>query len=127
MAVHFANWADKLVEAVRDGHPTLDLVFQGVRINDIVLATLNVEAFFETGLAVKEKSPFAHTQVLGYTNGVAGYLPRAEDYPTGGWKVNELYAVPDLLVQSYTLPLALHPNSEQQAIDRLTALLQQLQ
>lgn len=127
VAAHFANWADRLVEAIRDGHPTLDLVLQAVRINDIVLASLNVEAFFETGMAVKAKSPFEHTQVLGYSNGVVCYLPRAEDYPQGGWKVNELYAVPDLYVQSYTLPVALHPDSEQLAVDRLTALIKQLQ
>ena len=127
VAAHFANWADRLVEAVRDGHPTLDLVLQAVRINDIVLASLNVEAFFETGLSVKAKSPFQYTQVLGYSNGVVGYLPRAEDYPPGGWSVNELYAVPDLYVQAYTLPVALHPDSEQLAVDRLTTLIKQLQ
>ncbi len=127
VAVHFANWADGLVEAVRDGHPTLDLVLQAVRIHDVVLASLNVEAFFETGLSVKAMSPFEHTQVLGYSNGVVGYLPRAEDYPAGGWKVNELYAVPDLYVQSYSLPVALHPDSEQRVVDRLTALIRRLQ
>jgi hypothetical protein len=127
VAAHFANWADGLVQAIRAGHPTLDLMLQAIRINDIVLATLNVEAFFETGLAVKARSPIKHTQVLGYSNGVVCYLPRAEDYPPGGWKVSELYAVPDLYVQSYTLPVALHPDSEQLAVDHLTALIQQLQ
>jgi hypothetical protein len=127
VAVHFANWADKLVEGVQDEHPTMDLVLQAIRIDDIVLASLNVEAFFETGITVKARSPFKHTQVLGYSNGVVCYLPRAEDYPPGGWKVSELYAVPDLYVQSYTLPVALHPDSEKQTVDHLTALIQQLQ
>ena len=127
VAAHFSHWTDRLVEAVRDGHPTLDLVLQAVRINDVVLASLNMEAFFETGLAVKARSPFEYTQVLGYSNGVVGYLPRAEDYPPGGWKVEELYAVPDLYVQSYTLPVALHPDSEQLAVDRLTTLIRRLQ
>ena len=117
VAAHFTNWADGLVEAVRDGHPTLDLTLQVLRINDVVLASVNMEAFFETGLAVKARSPFENTQVLGYSNGVVGYLPRAEDYPADGWKVNELYAVPDLYVQSYSLPVALHPDSEQLAVD----------
>ncbi len=127
VAGHYAIWADKLVEAVQAEHPTLDLVLQAIRINDIVLTSLNVEAFFETGLTIKKKSPFEHTQVLGYTNGVECYLPRAKDYPSGGWKINEAYAVPDLLVQAYLLPVALHPDSEQQAVDHLTALIQQLQ
>jgi len=126
VAQHFASWGDQLVEAVQEVRPTLDLVLQVIRINDIVLASLNMEAFFETGLAVKSRSPVKHTQVLGYTNGVMGYLPRAEDYPRDGWKVNELYAVPDLYVQSYRLPVALHPDSEQVAVDRLTMLIEQL-
>jgi len=126
VAAHFANWADKLVQAVQDGHPTLDLVLQVLRINDIVLASLNVEAFFETGIEVKARSQFNNTLVLGYSNGVVCYLPRAEDYPPGGWKVNELYAVPDLYVQSYTLPVALHPDSERIAVERLTAMIEQL-
>ena len=126
VAAHFANWADKLVEAVNDGHPTLDLVLQAIRINDVVLVGLNVEAFFETGLNVKARSPLKHTQVLGYTNGVVCYLPRAEDYPAGGWKVHESYAVPDLFVQSYTLPVALHPSSEEIAVERLTSLIEKL-
>jgi hypothetical protein len=127
VAHHFSNWADKLVESVRDGHPTLDLVLQAIRIDDIVLASINVEAFFETGLAVKAKSPIEHTQVLGYSNGVVCYLPRKEDYPPEGWQVSNLYAVPDLYVQSYTLPVALQPDSEELAVDRLIALIRQLQ
>ena len=83
--------------------------------------------FFETGLAIKAKSPFQHTQVLGYTNGSIGYLPRAEDYPQGGWKLHESYAVPDLFVQAYSLPVALHPESEQVAVERASALIRQLQ
>ena len=126
VAIRFADWSEKLVEAVRDGDPSLDLVIQAIRVNDIVLAGLNVEAFFETGLAIKARSPVQHTRLLGYTNGSMAYLPRAEDYPPGGWKLHESYAVPDLLVQAYTLPVALHPDSEQRAVERISALIQQL-
>ena len=34
---------------------------------------MNVETFFETGLAIREASPAAHTFVLGYTNGLMAY------------------------------------------------------
>ena len=127
VAAKMADWSKNLVDAVRDGAPTIDLVIQAIRVNDIVLTGLNVEAFFETGLAIKAKSPFQHTQVLGYTNGSIGYLPRAEDYPQGGWKLHESYAVPDLFVQAYSLPVALHPESEQVAVERASALIRQLQ
>jgi hypothetical protein len=126
VASKFTEWAEKLVKAVRDGHPTFDVVAQAFRINDIVLVGINMEVFFETGLDIKARSPFEHTLVLGYSNGSAGYLPRSEDYPPGGWKFDESYAVPDLLVQAYTMPVALHPGSEQLVVERVSSLLGQL-
>ena len=126
VAFRFARWSEGLVEAVRNGHPTADLNIQVLRINDIVIAGLNVEAFFETGLAIKARSPFQHTLVLGYTNGSFHYLPRAEDYPKGGWKLGESYALPDMLFQGAGLPVALHPDSERTAVERTSALIQRL-
>lgn len=125
-STRFVDWSRKLVQAVQHGHPTLEVVIQAIRINDIMLCGLSVESFFETGLSLKARSPFAHTEVLGYTNGCAAYLPRAEDYPPGGWSVDEQYAVPDLFFQSYSLPVALHPDSEQLIVERAAALMQKL-
>lgn len=126
VAMRFADWAANLVAAVQQDNPPLDAVIQAIRINDIVLASVSVEAFFETGLAVKAKSPFRHTQVLGYSNGSVAYLPRAEDYPVDGWKISERYAVPDLMAQSYTLPVAFRPETEQRVVERISNLIQQL-
>jgi hypothetical protein len=126
VARRFTDWSAKLVEAVRQGNPPLAAVIQAIRINDIVLATISVEAFFETGLAIKTKSPFKHSQVLGYSNGCVTYLPRAEDYPAGGWKVTERYAVPDLFFQCYSLPVAFRPETEQMVAERVSKLIQQL-
>jgi len=63
---------------------------------------------------------------LGYTNGTVGYLPRAEDYPAGDWRLDESYAVPDLIFQVHPHPVALHPDSEQRAVTGALALLGQL-
>jgi len=126
VAMRFCDWSANLVKAVQQGNPPLDTVIQAIRINDIVLASVSIEAFFETGLTIKAKSPFAHTQVLGYTNGCESYLPRAEDYPAGGWKVTERYAVPDLFFQCYSLPVALRPETEQKVVERMSDLIQQL-
>jgi neutral ceramidase len=119
----FTRWSATLVDAVRDGDPGHDVVIGAVRIGDIVLAGISMEAFFETGLAVKERSSFGHTQVLGYSNGSTGYLPRAEDLPPDGWQLDAEYHVPDLYVQAYMHPVALHPTSEQTVVDRLSALI----
>jgi len=126
VALRFTDWSAKLVAAVQQGNPPQDAVIQAIRINDIVLANISLEAMFETGLAIKAKSPFKHTQVLGYTNGCVGYLPRAEDYPTDGWNIDERYAVPDLFFQSYSLPVAFRPETEQRVVERVSSLFQQL-
>ena len=126
VAVRFSEWSDNLVAAVEQGDPSHDAVIQAIRINDIVLASVSVEAFFQTGQAVKARSPFEHTQFLGYSNGCVAYLPRAEDYPPGGWKISESYHVPDLMAQSYALPVAFLPEAEQMVVDKVSNLIQQL-
>jgi hypothetical protein len=122
-----ARWAKILLEAVRNGEATFDLQLQALRVNDIMITGMNVETFFETGLYIKAHSPFQDTFVLGYTNGSMAYLPRAEDYPEGGWKLNESYALPDQLPQFYPFQvIALRPDSEQRAIDGTLKLIKQL-
>ena len=126
VATRFADWSDKLVEAIETDRRGLDLVVQALRINDIALVGLSAEAFFETGMTLKSRSPIPHPQVLGYSNGCVCYLPRAEDYPPGGWNWKERYGVPDMLFQAYSLPVALHQDSERRVVDRAEALLQKL-
>ena len=125
--IRFHHWSGKLVEAVEQGNPTLEVIVQGLRINNIVLLGLSIESFFETGLSLKSLSPFAHTDVLGYTNGCVGYLPRSDDYPACGWDVNELYALPDMFFQSYSLPVALREDSEQRVVKRAQSVLDKLE
>jgi hypothetical protein len=116
MARFFTRWSENLVNAVQEGNPPLQTPLQALRINDIVIAGVGVEAFTETGLSAKADSPSAHTLALGYTNGLVCYLPCAKDYPEGGWKITERYPVPDLFIQSYGLPVALSPEAEQAVV-----------
>ena len=126
-AQKYEHWARNLVAAVEHGHPTLDLGLQALRVNDIVIAAMNVETFFETGLEIRARSPLPDTFVLGYTNGSMAYLPRALDYPKGGWKLGASYALPDQLPQFYPHQvIALHPDAEQRALDATLALIRQL-
>ena len=126
VAKRFTHWSSKLVQAVHRGNPPQDVVIQAIRVNDIVLASISVEAFFETGRTIKAQSPFKHTQFLGYSNGSVAYLPRAEDYPPGGWKLTERYAVPDLFFQSYSLPVAFRPETEQMVVEEVSNLIERL-
>ena len=94
-----------------------------LRIDDVAFVGMNVESFFETGLEIRERSPFRDTFVLGYSNGLVSYLPRAEDHPAGGWRLDVDYAVPDLIPQAWALPVILHPDSEQRAVELALDLL----
>jgi hypothetical protein len=116
----------RTLQAIRDGDPTIDLDIQVLRIGDVILAGLGVEAFTETGLKIKSRSPFKYTIPLGWTNTSIAYLPQMEDYPEGGFKLGEVYHVPDLLVQAYQLPTALQPEAEQIAIDKTIELIHRL-
>ena len=126
VATRFADWSDKLVAAIQSNQESIDISIQALRIDGMALVGLSVESFFETGLTIKGRSPFPHTQVLGYTNGCVCYLPRAEDYPPGGWDWKERYGVPDMLFQAYSIPVAIRPDSERLVTDKATALLEQL-
>jgi len=117
VARKYEHWARNLVAAVEHGHPAPDLSLQALRVNDIVIVAMNVETFFETGLEIRARSPLPDTFVLGYSNGLVSYLPRSEDYPAGGWKLDASYAVPDLIPQAWGMPVALAPDSEQRAVD----------
>jgi hypothetical protein len=97
---------------------------QVLRIGDVAFVGMNVETFFETGLEIRERSPFPDTFVLGYTNGLVSYLPRSEDYPEGGWRIDVDYAVPDMIPQAWALPVILHPESERRAVDLSISLLE---
>jgi len=82
------------------------------------------ETLVELGRRTKSASPFAQTQFLGYSNGCIGYIPPAECYPAEGWSPRETYLVPDMLCQSYMLPMHVAPDAGQMVVDRCTALLQ---
>lgn len=126
VAEKYEDWARLLVEAASAPRATCDLFVQAIRVDDIVVTGLNAELFFETGLEIRARSPFPDTLALGYTNGTIGYLPRAEDHPPGGWDVHARYAVPDLIFQVHPHPAALHPDSEQRAVDATMALVRRL-
>jgi hypothetical protein len=126
VAKKYESWARALEAAVAEGHPTCDLTVQALRVNDVVLVGVSAETFFETGLDVMARSPFPDTFVLGYTNGLVAYLPRAEDYPDGGWQLEGDYAVPDLMPQAWQLPVAFRPDSADRVVECAAELIARL-
>jgi hypothetical protein len=50
------------------------------------------EAFFEFSQAIRERSPFAHSWVLAYTNGCTCYVPTREAFAQGGYEAEDSFA-----------------------------------
>lgn len=109
-------WVVGVINSLEEKNPTRDFMAHAIRIGEVALVGLGVEAFFETGEQIRANSPWKDTLVLGYTNGTIMYLPRREDFPKNGWKWPNNHALPDLLPQVYCLPALWHPDSEQEAV-----------
>jgi hypothetical protein len=123
----FVGWADKLVKAVADNEQqSSDFEVHALRVNDVSFVALSAEVFSQTTVELRRRSPFEHTMALGYTNGVLCYLPRADDYPAGGWRVDDRYRIPDLVFQAYLLPTGLRQDSEKRAVSAAVGLLERL-
>lgn len=54
--------------------------------DDLAVVGLPGEVFAELGLALRERSPFRHTLVLGLANEAIGYVPTRRAYHEGGYE-----------------------------------------
>ena len=68
------------------GRTGLDTTLHGIRIDDVALIGFPGEPFAETGVRIRDASPFAYTHMAGYTNGVTGYVPTREEFARGGYE-----------------------------------------
>jgi hypothetical protein len=59
---------------------------QCMRVGDLAIVALPGEPFCETGLAIKARSPFRTTMLVGMANDYAGYLPTEEQHALGGYE-----------------------------------------
>lgn len=71
------------------GEAGVDAEFKGIRVGDCVFITAPMELLTETGLRVKNDSPFERTFVVSLSNGYLHYAPPASYYPRGGYEVTE--------------------------------------
>jgi len=71
---------------------------QALRIGDLGIVTTPCETFVETGLAIKQLSPFKPTFTIELANGYNGYLPTPEQHALGGyetWRAKSSYLAVD--------------------------------
>lgn len=70
------------------GRTHLPTTLHGIRIDSVALVGFPGEPFAETGVRVRDSSPFEYTHMAGYSNGVTGYVPTAEEFKRGGYEPN---------------------------------------
>jgi len=61
------------------------LNLQAIRLNDFVIVANPCESYNETGLKLRQASPFRMTMNIGLANGHAGYIPPPELFQLGGY------------------------------------------
>jgi hypothetical protein len=109
----------KTVIAERDGSLCTPIEVNALRVGDIAFATISMEVFTEIGMQIKEASPAAVTIFAGYTNGLSGYLPTAEEHALGGYEV-------ELGPLFYRLPGMFAKNSAQKVAEVLKQMISSL-
>ena len=79
---------------MKDYPKQVPLLIQAIRIGDLGIAAIPCEVFAETGLAIKQQSPFKQTFTIELANGCNGYLPTPEQHKLGGyetWRARSSY------------------------------------
>jgi neutral ceramidase len=71
---------------MKDYPKEMPLIIQALRIGELGIAAVPCEVFVETGLAIKQKSPFKPTFTIELANGCSGYLPTPEQHKLGGYE-----------------------------------------
>ena len=80
------DYAARTLSAANRPEETVDVILQTIRVGDAVLCAVPFETFAETGLELKQKSPFGRTIVVGIANGKHGYLPTPRHHELGGYE-----------------------------------------
>lgn len=68
------------------GQSAAEIEVHAIRIGDIAFVSVPLEPFSADGKRIRERSPFRYTLFSGYSNGVNGYLPSADEYAKGGYE-----------------------------------------
>jgi hypothetical protein len=88
-AIYMARRADIQLRMADDfgGKTSAGVRAHFVTFGDMAIVGCNIEPFCEIGMAVKKRSPFPITFMGGYTNGRMAYMATAEEWPKGGYEV----------------------------------------
>jgi hypothetical protein len=88
-AIYMARRADIQLRMADDfgAKTTAGVRAHFITFGDVAIVGCNIEPFCEIGMSVKKRSPFPVTFMGGYTNGRMAYMATAEEWPKGGYEV----------------------------------------
>ncbi|MBP1993827.1 hypothetical protein [Paenibacillus eucommiae] len=112
------DWAKAILKRMDEGSlkPYVDAPLQSIRIGNLGICAAPGGIFNEIGLAVKAHSKAKLTLYCGYSNGILGYFPTAQEYPHGGYE-------PNVSHRGYAMPAAFDPQCESILIEKGSILL----
>ena len=112
----YAERIAKLQQSVEE----ISVPLQVLRIGDLAIAAIPFETFAETGLEIKDKSPFKQTFTIELAGGSFGYLPTPAQHRLGGYETwlgtnnVEVEASDKIVVRLLELINSLHADVVQQ-------------
>ncbi|MEQ9442941.1 MAG: hypothetical protein RIG62_28135 [Cyclobacteriaceae bacterium] len=80
------TYAQRIAQLEAEWPDEIEIILQTFRIGDLGIAAIPFETFTETGLEIKEKSPFKQSFTIELANGSYGYLPTPEQHQLGGYE-----------------------------------------
>jgi hypothetical protein len=82
---HAKDYAERAIR-LNNGPEFADLKLQALRVGGLGIAAIPCEVFTETGITLKELSPFQPTFTIELANGHYGYLPTPRHFDLGGYE-----------------------------------------
>ena len=73
---------------------TTKVELNAIMFGDVSVVTFPAEMFDTTGMQIKSQTPSEMTLLMGYTNGVHGYIPDAEAFEHGGYEAGNTLFLP---------------------------------
>jgi hypothetical protein len=80
------TYAQRIKQLETEWSDEIEIILQAFRIGDLGIATIPFETFAETGLEIKNRSPFEQSFTIELANGSYGYLPTPEQHQLGGYE-----------------------------------------
>ncbi len=106
------------VKQIQEGPEEVTIPLQVIRIGSLAIQAIPFEVFTETGLELKDRTPFDDSFTIELANGSYGYLPTPEQHKLGGYETwlgsnfVQLDATEKIVEQLLYLSQKLHDDDE---------------